>query len=476
MSKLVAIGDSLTQGFQNGAIFHTAWSYPAMMARSFGMDVPTQFRVPSFPGSGLPINLEELLRTMQQQLGADVDVLEWTLRFPVLLSQFLDATEDMYERGPGSRPAAFGGVYHNLAVWGFRVADAFTITPDYCRKVINDEEGVIEDDFLGIPSAPMYRTALRVLNPRRRPERNHWTVLDNLKQLVQEDGKIENLIIWLGANDCLGTVLELEVKDMPDTRVSDDPEERRRWNMTHPKVFEHDYHRLADQVRAIVPAGTRVFVGTIPHVTIPPVTQGIPPFKDRYFEYYGRFFSTKENFNPVWQAHLTRKQAEAIDARVDAFNQTIKRVAEQHGWHCVDMCAILDALAVKRNEMQDAPGRPLIDYYARLNIPDHPLLRLSPIPSILRLQTTEHGRRLAGGLFSLDCFHPSTIGYGIVAEAFLRTMREVGVQDADPARLNWNQMILHDSLLQQPPALWDDVTEAAERNATLWDLIFRVIV
>lgn len=476
MIKLVAIGDSLTQGFQSGAISHTAWSYPAMMARSFGLDVPLQFRVPNFPGSGLPINLEELLRHIQQQLGKDIDTLEWSLRFPALLRQFLDATEDMYERGPGSRPAAFGGVYHNLAVWGFRVADVFTVTADYCRKVINDEEGLIADDFLGVPSASMYRTAQRVLNPRRRPERDHWTVLDNLKQLVQEDEKIENLIIWLGANDCLGTVLGLDLKDMPEGDVPDDPQERRRWNLTHTKVFEHDYRRMAEQVSAIIPAGTNIFVSTIPHVTIPPVTQGITPFKGKYFEYYGRFFSTKDNFNPIWQAHLTRKEAEAIDARVDAFNKTIKRVADQHGWHCVEMCAILDALAVKRNEMQDAPGRPLIDYYARLHLTDHPLLHLAPIPNILRLRTTEHGQRVAGGLFSLDCFHPSTIGYGIIAEAFLRKMKEVGVKDADPARLSWQEIILHDSLLQQPPALWDDVTEAAEHNATLWDLIFRAIV
>jgi hypothetical protein len=55
-------------------------------------------------------------------------------------------------------------------------------------------------------------------------------------------------------------------------------------------------------------------------------------------------------------------------------------------------------------------------------------------------------------------------------------MKEVGVKDADPARLNWRDIIRHDKLLQRPPLLWDDITEAAEPNATLWDLIFRVIV
>lgn len=476
MTKLIAIGDSLTQGFQSGAIFQTAWSYPAMIARSMGLNIPSQFRVPSFPGSGLPINLEELLNFMQRHLGPDINTLEWIVRFPVLLGQFLDETENIYERGAGARPAAFGGVYHNLAVWGFRVADAFTITSDYCRHVITDEEGFIEDDFLGVPSAPMYRTARRVLNPRQRPEREHWTVLDNLRHLVQEDPNLENLILWLGANDCLGTVLELNVKDMDTTSVSDDPRERRRWNLMHEQVFAQDYARLVEKIREIIPPETNVFVANIPHVTIPPVTQGIPPFKGKYFPYYGRFFSTKDNFNPLWQACITGDDAAVIDERINKFNATIKRIVEEQGWHLVDMCKILDALAVKRNEMEDAPGRPLRDYYADLKLTDHPLLRLSPIPNILRLRTTKHGKRQAGGLFSLDCFHPSTIGYGIVAEAFLRVMQEAGVSEADPARLNWSDIIAHDALLQQPPLLWDDITEAAERNATLWDLIFRVIV
>jgi hypothetical protein len=31
MTKLVAIGDSLTQGFQSGAILKTTWSFPTMI-------------------------------------------------------------------------------------------------------------------------------------------------------------------------------------------------------------------------------------------------------------------------------------------------------------------------------------------------------------------------------------------------------------------------------------------------------------
>ena len=64
---------------------------------------------------------------------------------------------------------------------------------------------------------------------------------------------------------------------------------------------------------------------------------------------------------------------------------------------------------------------------------------------------------------------------GIVAEAFLREMQQANVENADPARLNWTEIIARDTLLQSPPVLWDDIVEAAQRNATLWNVIFSVI-
>ena len=91
------------------------------------------------------------------------------------------------------------------------------------------------------------------------------------------------------------------------------------------------------------------------------------------------------------------------------------------------------------------------------------------------LETTEKGRRRTGGLMSLDGVHPTTVGYGIVAELFLAAMQEAGIAQADPSRLDWASVIAQDSLLQAPPTTWDDVVEAAQNNATLWDLAFRVI-
>lgn len=477
MAKLVAIGDSLTQGFQSGAIKHTDLSFPAIIARSLGLSVPTDFPIPSFPDSGLPLNIEQLLIYMQDSLGKEIDNREWFFRFPFLLGKFMDRVEDVYERGEGryDRHSSFSDTYHNLAVWGFRVLDSYTVDSEYCEQQIENDEGMIENDFLGLPSAAMYRTAYNVLNPRDTRRRKNWTQITNLEEINDTEG-VENLILWLGSNDCLGTVVSLKLNAMPEDFGSNDPQKRRQYNLTHPTIFAEDFEILVDKVNKAISKDTQVFVGNIPYVTIPPITKGIGEItiEGKYFEKYGRFFADENKFNSVFNSHLTGQEVKHIEETIDIFNDIIAREVSLAGdnWHLVDTADVLNRLAVKRNNLTENPGEALKQYYA--SSPDHPLLQLDPIPSILGLQTHNH-KRLGGGLFSLDFIHPTTILYGIVAEAFLRKMQEVGVPNANPFHLDWNQIILQDSLVQSPPALWDDIISAAERNVTLWDLIFRIL-
>ncbi len=482
--RIAAIGDSLAQGFMSGAISSTTTSFPALIANSLSLQIPRDFRVPHFPGSGLPLNIEEFLHFIGSELGSDLrGKRTWLWRFPKKFSEFADRVEDLYERGAGNQRASFGGTYHNLSVWGFRVHDSFTITPQRCQEVIDDDEGFIQDDFLGLPSAPMYRTAWRVLNPRRLASRNQFTQLSALKDLVERHNGLDVLLLYLGANDCLGTVLTLEINDMPEQQeITDNPVERRKeWNLTSAGQFERDYNELSRQLNEILPAETKVFVATVPHVTIPPITRGIGEFDGKHFDYYARFFvsdgsdGAEESFDPFLNDHLTRDQAKLIDKRIHDFNQTIEKAAKRNNWFVVDASEALDTLAVRRNRFDSNPGQALRDYFARQGISDHPLLNLDPVPSILTLETTEAGRRIGGGLFSLDCVHPSTIGYGLIAELFLRKMQDANVPGADPQKLNWKQIIQQDSLLNSAPAVWDDVVEVARRNPLIWDTLFSVM-
>jgi lysophospholipase L1-like esterase len=474
---LVALGDSLTQGFQHGAIHKTAWSFPAIVARALGLEVPLHFRIPRIPGPGLPLNLEDLLRVTSEKLGAQLSTAEWVLKFPRVASDYLDDVEDYYERGGGRLPPKYRGTYHNLAVWGFSVSDSLTVDSDLCEHMLTRDEGFIEDDFLGTVSGAMYRTAQRVLNPALDPARNGDGQVQNLARIAAEED-IGVLVLWLGANDALGTVLTLELRDMTGSEPADPLDHRIRfeWNLTSARQFRDDYARLADEVEAALGARRpKVFVGNVPHVTIPPVTAGVGGFDGRYFDHYGRFFMSRENFNPVLHKSLTREDIVKIDARIDAFNAEIAAVAASKGWHLVDLCAVLDQLAVKRNRLEHAPEQALQRYYARLGITDHPLLRLAPIPSILSFQTDRAGQRIGGGLFGLDGVHPTTIGYGLIAEVFLSAMQAAGVPGADPRRVPWHEVIANDNLLQSPPRVWDDVVSVASQNATFWDLLFRVL-
>jgi lysophospholipase L1-like esterase len=478
--RLAAIGDSLTQGFQSAAIHHTAWSFPAILARSFGCSVPGDFRVPSFGTYGLPLNLEQLMDRAAATLSKQPSELEVALRLPILIPQFLDEVETYHERGPGSGKAKFGGSYHNLAVWGFAVAEAARLSVERCTRAIEKDEGWIEDDFLGLPSGAMYRTARKVFNPQLVAARNLDTQLTALERLLESEGELDVLTFWLGANDALGTVLNVEIKDMEGVKnLPQDPVELLDWNLTSAERFDVEYTALAarlDDILARRSPRTRVFVGTVPHVTIPPITRGQGAFDGTYFDYYTRFFVPPGSLT-FGLEKLTRADARSIDTRIDRFNAVIRRevAGREPSWQLVDTCAVLDELAVRRNGFDAEPGLALRRYYERRGRPDHPLLQLDPIPSILMYGVDQSGKRVQGGLISLDGVHPSTLGYGLVAEHFLEAMQRAAVPGADPRHVPWPAVIENDGLVTRPPRVWWHLMRAGERYSWLWGALARAL-
>jgi lysophospholipase L1-like esterase len=474
---IVAIGDSLTQGFQHGAIRRPEWSFPAMIARSFGHHIDPSvaggYRVPDFGELGFPVDLERLLGDLEQQLGDSLERREWLIKLPKATRDHLDRIEDYYERGPGSQPLSFDGHYHNLAVWGFTVNEALTLTPAMCAARVAKREGWVQDDVFDVPSMPMHRAAMRVLNPAASPARAKATVLDNLRALAEVE-PIDMLIVWLGSNDCLGTVLSLEIADMPPDYDGEDPLEREAFNLTSNAQFERDYTRLANEITAILSRASgrrQVYVGTVPYVTIPPLTHGTGTFEDKYFESYGWFFRDDDSGKS-----LSREQARLIDRRIDGFNASIHATANAHGWTIVDTAAMLEQLAVRRNGCSDQPGNRLRLYLESRGFHQHPLLSLDPLPCVSRY-TVENGagghRRTRGGLFGLDHVHPSTLGYGLAAERFLEAM--IANNPTDPviskARIDWPTVIRHDTLEQYAPRLWDDLMAHAKSHPWLWEIV-----
>src|SRR5512134_300384 len=114
-NRLVAIGDSLTMGFQNYAAFRTEMSYPAIVAHELG--IGESFRAPRYggPGDGLPLNLEALLRHLESRFGSRIDL--WEVPAAGLRARaWLKRNEDYWERGAGARFTPPARINHNLGV------------------------------------------------------------------------------------------------------------------------------------------------------------------------------------------------------------------------------------------------------------------------------------------------------------------------------------------------------------------------
>lgn len=526
MAKLVAIGDSITQGVMSAAISKTKLSYPALIADAMGLNVwepgddgdpkdPNGFRVPHFPGSGFPFNIEEFLKALGPDFDASKDIRRLIRRIWHIL-KFIDETED----SQSFDEVSYDGVYHNLAVLSFRVFHSFTVNAASYNEQITDSQdnqffdtiireltesiisnlndewrqrpSVLVDRFLNRyldnlpdidegPSEMMYRVARHVLNPSQNSDRKRWTQICNLKHIMDQEG-VENLILFLGANDCLGTVRDLEIRDMEGKNVDDDLEDRRQYNLTSEDVFRRDYKKMVCQISEIISEDTKVFVGTIPYVTIPPITQASKK-KDcvhngrQYFTRYDLFFEEESS------RHLTGKKARHIDDRIDKFNEIIKdiiqTVPKKGNWCPVEIGCLLNKLAIRRasDNPCDDPDKPLKDLLPC----DHELLSddLAPIPNVLRLQT-ENNERKSGGIFSLDCFHPTTIGQGLIAREFVSEMKAAGVSHIDPKKsdwdLNWKTIIKNDTLLEDPPELWDEAVNLAEDHSGIASLIYRIFM
>ncbi len=463
---LVTLGDSLTQGFMSGAIHRTDISYPAILAGALG--ARDRFAVPeTFTGEGgLPLNLERVVRRLGESFGSRI---QWWELLPaaVVSREILDDVEDYWERGRGSRPFGRHQTYHNLGVWGFEVRDAYTVSEGVVRQALPQPR----DNLISqVPEMSMYRTARQVLNPDFGPGQSHFTQIDRAVELGR-DGGIGNLVAAYGANNALGTVLTLKIFDSVSSDLTR-PRHERTSNLYRPEHFEILYRELADRLAEI--DAENVFLGTVPHITIPPVTRGVSPGKtgakaldrDGYFQFYTRPWIWDDDFDPGRDPHLTRAEARRIDRTIDAYNKTIRTVAKQRGWHVVEISKLLDDLAYRRHS-----GRPPFAY------PPGLLKALRATPRLkylvakdgsVRLDTRfliadrrsgKKGRLFRGGLISLDGIHPTTITYGLAADMVLDKMKDVGAAPAN-AVVDWRAVVAADTLVNQPPPLIEDLQSA----------------
>jgi hypothetical protein len=456
--RLVTIGDSLLHGFQSGAVFHTDISAPAIVAYELGWP---DFRYPRYGGpGGLPLNIEVLLRELEQWFGPRLDWWEVPLAL-VRARQWMDEVEDYWERGPGSRVPELTAIKHNLAVYGWDLRDALDLTAQACRDRLHSPKDdlvkqLVEDDS--------QRAALQVYPTAPEPALS-LTLFGAAAELGRDDAGgeadhgIETLIVFLGSNNALPTVTRLEVVWSADGY--DDLDRKGAFTVWRPTHFVAELAKVAEQVRTVNARHT--IWCTIPHVTIPPVARGLGPKIEpgsRYFPYYTRPWISQGSFDPRRDPHLTAQDARAVDSAIDQYNDAIVEVvrgARTAGldWYVYEVAGLLDRLA-ERRYIDDVLARP--PWWQPYPLPPE-LRALTPVPDSRFLTADGQGGRATGGLFSLDGVHPTTVGYGILAQELIRVMRRAGVEfrlpdgsiRPDPITVDFTRLLRRDTLVTRPP-------------------------
>lgn len=464
--RLVVIGDSLSHGFQSGAVFNTDLSYAAIIAHELGWT--DGFRFPRYPGhGGLPLNIELLLRDLETRFGAAIDPWEAPLAL-FRARQLMDEMEDYWERGAGREAPRVSAINHALAVYGWDLRDALSRTAAFSQSILADPKAQPRDDLvLQVVEQNSERAALRVY-PHWSPETEDMTLFDAARALGEEkdrgtDAGIETLVVFLGANNALRAVTDLRV-DWSGEHFAD-LRNKGAYTVWRPEHFRTELAHVVDAVQNI--GARHVIWCTVPHVTIAPIARGVGGKLrpgSRYYPYYTRPWVDQTTFNPDQDRHITGMQARAVDTAIDLYNDAIQQVVQQarsgadekpRDWYLLDVAGLLDRLASRRF-IEDANARPT--WWTPYPLPP-PLKALSPEPDSRFLTGDGNGGRATGGLFSLDGVHPTTVGYGLIAQEMINIMHRAGVQfrhpngttRTDPITVDFDRLVRRDTLLRTPP-------------------------
>lgn len=466
--RLVSIGDSLTHGFQSLAIFNTDLSYPALIARELGWH--ENFLHPEYPGyGGLPLDLEFVLHQLDAQYGSTINVWELAPAF-FFIRNLINEIELYWEQGSGSRFPPAVGINHNLGIYGWDLRDILA-------KTAATEQALLDQLLAGGPTtiglipigagANVKRymqicgrmAAIRVLESARNSAGVALTPLEAARALG-DDGGIETLTVFIGANNALGTVLELG-----DPRWSgefyNDSVKKDAYNVWLPSHFEAEYRLIAEAIGTI--KASHVIFCTVPHITIAPIARGVGTAKmlpgSRYFDYYTRVWITDDDFDPVRDPHLTGNQARAIDSAIDQYNDAIVNIVRDGrnagmDWLVLDTAGVLDRMAYRRY-LADPSAQPA--WWTPYPLPPA-LAALNPSLDT-RFFASDPAGRSQGGLIALDGVHPTTAAYGILAQELIQVMQAAGVifKNADNTprsgrvNLDFDWLLTRDTLLMDPP-------------------------
>lgn len=449
--KLVVIGDSLSQGFNNGGIYRTDVNFPSFLQRCF--DPEPIFDQPSFTAqAGIPINLEVLVRGLSDEFGDDIDLGEI---LPALnhTVKTLKRIKKYWEGGLKDLRVQRDMPYHNQSIWSFNISDSWIVNEKNSREYINSTpERFTVFDML--PEHAKFTTARLVLNPSLNKEYEERTQFNNAERLA-EDGGIENLIVCLGHNNMIAAITDLKLIWSEEDDLDIFPANRTH-TVYRPEHFEKQYRAMAERVSKL--NAQRVFIPTLPYVTIPPVCRGVnsdlSSMRLGYFDYYTHFWVWDEDFDPDKHAYITKDEAIQLDLTMDEYNSIIRKVADEYGWNVVPIAKNVAGMARRRlggEILRDYP-RGLAEALKKQESTSHLVDENGDVLlSTEYIRLNKGGKLYKGGIFSLDGLHPTTIGYGLMANVYMKTMAKAGVNFQ--RSIDWDEVVREDSLISDPPKL-----------------------
>jgi hypothetical protein len=466
--KLFTIGDSISQGFMSGAAARTDLCFSTLIAKQLKIE---KYQFPVWALDGMPFNIETLFRKLEKSYGSGINTLEWVLAFANTVPHYLNEVETYYETGDGAADKKYPkreDFFHNVSVRGFNVADSWLVTPAYCLTEINKTE-TKNGSFSSVDKS-FLRTALKVLNPQLKPEHNNKSQIEWLKFHAVNEG-VENIIIWLGANNALGTILDLDI-NFTDGKGQETktPSDQLEFNLWHPADFIEDYktllHKIDDAIENGLNKNTKVFVVTVPLITIAPLIKGVGDIITvengnlMYSKYY-TYFPFEEEYAFKKGVNLGFNQVLHIENCIRKYNEDIvdlvmkQNLKSPNRYHIVDMCTVLNQLAFKRNGS-----------FPKYKFPKYFDFKY-PMPNTKYYHADVNGTLKQGGIFSLDGVHPSAIAHGIIAHEVLKVMQEAGVENTNPETLDWDKIFETDTLYQNPIKIMHEIYD----NAKLAEMI-----
>jgi hypothetical protein len=446
---LITLGDSLTLGFQNGAVCSTKFSYPSILAKLLE---DKYFQTVSFTAQGgLPLNMEVLLKGIEEEFGTEIgwdDSVQLTNSLVSTLlrvKRYWEQDWAHYNNGEKLKQP-----YSNQSLFSATVNDIFLLTDADCKQILEKQVSV-GNRFQLLPQNAFYTAARKIINPNLSPFELNSSLFSNVKWF-SDHGGIEHFIVYLGANNLIGAITDLKVVEATRDDLLKKPFDR---NVTvySSQLFQQSFENLAVQLSEL--SINHIYTATIPDITKLPLLQKIE-INDEYI--YTHIWVKKNDFDKDIHPFLREDEIIHIQNMLFEYNLIIKKTAQIHGWKVLDVYSLVEKLhlgqfdeavpaAAIRALRKNKKTRYLINDDSSLNM-DTQFAELD--------ESTEE--LIHGGIFSLDGLHPSTFAYGLIAFGFQQLMQQNG-QDFNEV-FDWDKIIENDSLLTDTPLLINDLRKA----------------